>query len=252
MFKLRITGDLGFEVWQDITGYEGLYQVSTYGRIRSVPQPDRKNQFKEGRILSLRNGRYLSATIYKNREWEQVIIHRIVAAIFIPNFQNKPFIDHIDTNKHNNRVENLRWVTAKENMNNPLTKEVMKHINDGRTASEETKEKLRLSHLGKKDNEQTKKKKSESLRQRYIKFPWLRERSEEQRRKISKALKGKYTGWNATNNKPVKQLTLEGEYIRTFASATEAAEVLGKNRSCIKDCVNGRQKTAYGFMWEFA
>lgn len=52
-----------------------------------------------------------------------VPVHRMVAILFIPNPENKPFVDHIDTNKHNNTLENLRWVTAKENNNNPLTRE---------------------------------------------------------------------------------------------------------------------------------
>lgn len=54
-------------------------------------------------------------------------IYNVVARLFIPNPDNKPFVDHIDTNRKNNRVDNLRWVTAKENMNNPLT---LKHCSE--------------------------------------------------------------------------------------------------------------------------
>ena len=55
------------------------------------------------------------------------LFHRIVAKLFVPNPENKPFVDHINTNTHDNRSENLRWVTRKENNNNPLTK---KHMSD--------------------------------------------------------------------------------------------------------------------------
>lgn len=64
-------------------------------------------------------------------------IHRIIAELFIPNPENKPCVDHIDTNKFNNRVDNLRWVTHKENSNNPLTR---RHIGDGNKGKKYTVE----------------------------------------------------------------------------------------------------------------
>lgn len=55
-------------------------------------------------------------------------VHRMVAELFVPNPYNKPIVDHIDTNKHNNKADNLRWVTNKENMNNPLTREHISNV----------------------------------------------------------------------------------------------------------------------------
>ena len=122
MFKLRITGDLGFEAWQDIPGYEGRYQASTYGRIKSV---ERTVVFKDGRKKSfpsvlLKYGKrrnYLRVDLCKNGKIISISVHRIVARTFIPNFQNLPYINHKDENPRNNRVENLEWCTPKYNSN---------------------------------------------------------------------------------------------------------------------------------------
>lgn len=106
------------EEWKDIEGYEGLYQVSNLGRVRSL-------WFEKERILKLyKNVKgYYCISLCKNGIHQNRSVHRLVAEAFIPNTDNKPSIDHINTIKNDNRVENLRWVTNKENSNNPLTKE---------------------------------------------------------------------------------------------------------------------------------
>lgn len=110
------------EIWKDIPGYEGLYEVSNYGQIRSIKRLEKcgnKTRIRKERILkqSLRRG-YLFVSLCKKGEKENVVIHRIVALLFIHNPNNMPEVDHIDGNKINNKVSNLRWVTAKQNSNN--------------------------------------------------------------------------------------------------------------------------------------
>lgn len=108
------------EEWKDIEGYEGLYQVSSFGRIKSLNY----NNTKQEKILQLLNNKgYNSICLSKHNIRKTYKVHRLVAEAFIPNSDNKPCIDHINTDKTDNRVENLRWCTHTENMNNPFTKE---------------------------------------------------------------------------------------------------------------------------------
>jgi hypothetical protein len=102
------------EVWRDIVGYERLYQVSNWGRVKSLP---RNGTIKEERILKPRvtkNG-YLYVHFRNGNISKYVKIHRLVAEAFIPNPENKPQVNHINGNKLDNRVDNLEWNTASEN-----------------------------------------------------------------------------------------------------------------------------------------
>lgn len=114
------------EVWKDVPGYPG-FQVSNNGNVRSVTHLMNNRwgtkTLKEGRILRQKkvNG-YWRIVIRKNGKKENRIVSRLIAMAFIPNPDNKPCIDHIDGNPSNNNVDNLRWVTFKENSNNPICK----------------------------------------------------------------------------------------------------------------------------------
>ena len=106
------------EIWKPVVGYEGLYEVSNLGNVRSLNY----NHTNKPKLLKqdLCKNNNLRVTLY-NRTKKRFLVHRIVAEAFIPNPYNKPEIDHINTIRTDNRVENLRWVTHTENMNNPIT-----------------------------------------------------------------------------------------------------------------------------------
>lgn len=115
------------EIWKDIPGYVGIYQVSNYGRIKSLSRLIyRKNgqiSKTQGKILSPGIDKYgYYIVVLCNGKKETKTVHRIVALAFINNPNNLPEIDHKDGNRKNNKVENLRWVTRKENANNPISK----------------------------------------------------------------------------------------------------------------------------------
>lgn len=106
------------EIWKDIEGYEGLYQVSNLGRVKSLPR-FRNNQFNGSEIIMkphFING-YLNIMLVKDGIKKRFFVHRLVACAFIPNPYNLPFVNHKDENKENNCVDNLEWCTAKYNSN---------------------------------------------------------------------------------------------------------------------------------------
>lgn len=111
------------ECWRWIPGYEGIYQVSTRGRVRSVDRwvtySDGSKHLHEGRILKParnKNG-YFRVDLCRNDKHRNFSIHRLVAMAWIDNSEEKPEINHIDEDKSNNDVYNLEWSTAKENSN---------------------------------------------------------------------------------------------------------------------------------------
>lgn len=104
--------------WFPVKGYEGLYEITKDGRIRRTPKELHPSKDAQGyMVISLRD---------TNGKEKVVKMHRLVAETFIPNPENKPQVDHISTVRHDNRVENLRWVTQRENLANPITRERMK------------------------------------------------------------------------------------------------------------------------------
>lgn len=114
------------EEWKPVVGFEGLYEVSNLGNVRSI-QFHGKRRIKELSQISDK----LGYKRVKLRKWDDSVagsfqVHRLVALSFIPNPDSKPQVDHIDTDPSNNRVDNLRWVTSIENQQNPITLERLK------------------------------------------------------------------------------------------------------------------------------
>ena len=192
------------EIWKDIEGYEGLYQVSNLGRVKSLERKIRKrNGYRTIKELikkpTLGKNGYLKICLCKNCRVKFYSLHRIVAETFIPNPENKPQVDHINTNKTDNRVENLRWCTNKENDNNPLSR---LHRSE--------------RQLGEKN------------------CRW--------------GMRGK----KCIFSKPIIQLSLKGEYIRTWDCARDVYRELGICYRTISSVLKGRGHTAGGFKWKYA
>ena len=207
--------DFEGEVWKDVVGYEGLYQVSNYGRLKSLTRRCRipSNKFISvpcERILvsDIING-YCKIHICKNGKAHKTSIHRLEMLAFVPNVDNKPCIDHIDGNRENNCLYNLRWCTVKENMNNVVTTKKISLNRKGKTMAQKTKNKIARTNIG------------------------------------------KTMGSENGKSKPVVQLNQKGEIVRVWACAREAERIEGFDRGCISKCCLNKMKHHRGYKWRF-
>ena len=112
------------EIWKPVVGYEGHYQVSNFGRVKSI-------KFGKEIILkqNIRRG-YYYVCLSKNGIAKNYFVHRLVAQAFLPNPDNLPQVNHKDEDKTNNNVTNLEWCTKEENQNHAVRTNLMQHGED--------------------------------------------------------------------------------------------------------------------------
>lgn len=154
------------EIWKDIKGYEGLYQISNLGHVKNTVTQKPINPFPNPQI------KYLVVGLYKDGIYKRHYLHRLIGEAFIPNPHNYPQINHINENRQDNSISNLEWC------NNQYNNE--------------------YSH-----------------------------------------------------GKPIAQLTLQGEFIRTWKSGRHIHRELGYDHSVIGKVCRGKIHTAYGYKWVY-
>ena len=121
------------EIWKDIEGYKGIYQISNQGNVKSLNRIARSGKKVKEKILKKAQDKdgYILFTLCKNGTQKTVKAHRLVATAFIPNINNKPCVNHLNGIKNDNTVTNLEWVTVSENTqhsyNNKLQGKGSKH-----------------------------------------------------------------------------------------------------------------------------
>lgn len=215
-YDILATGSGGSEIWKDIQGYEGLYQISNMGRVKSLertrnmnlpghkkPAPVRERILKFGQSQG-----YQAVTLAKCGVNRKIRVHKLVALAFVPNPDRKPEINHKDGNKHNNIAENLEWVTPKENIRHAINTGLITSFpsNKGRRHTEETLRRMSQSHR-----------------------------------------------WGTSkNHRIVDQYSKSGEYIRTWNGFAAIEKELGLCKQNIQKCCCGATKSAYGYVWRYA
>lgn len=121
------------ETWKPVPGYEGEYMVSSIGKVLFVGRnyKDKNGWTKciEPHLVTWKISKtgYAQVPLWRGNKYEAPFVHRLVASVFIPNPNNYPHVDHIDTDRLNNDYRNLKWCTPHMNSMNPLTR---KHFND--------------------------------------------------------------------------------------------------------------------------
>ena len=198
------------EVWRPVAGFEGLYEISSLGRVKSV---DRyvKQGTKNGGIRTfhvrekilphkINTSGYPIVVLTRDGKSVWMRVHRLLAAAFIPNPDNLPEIDHIDTNKQNYNIDNLRWVTHAQNMNNETTKK------DSRSTVYSDEAIMR------------------------------------------RILSSKNNGAR-TSPKTIFQFSLEGDLIAEHISINRAAKAVGLTRESIRIVIDKDGWTSAGYVW---
>ena len=152
------------ELWKSIPGYEGKYEVSNKGKVRSIDHFANDGHLYKGRVLKIHkdNQGYCRVWLYHNRKTKPHLVHRLVALTFMPNINNLPEVNHKDENKSNNSVTNLEWCNSKYNSNYGMRKDKVSKALKGRVFTETWKKNSSLAHLGFKPSDETRQKMSES------------------------------------------------------------------------------------------
>lgn len=238
------------EIWRDISGYEGFYQISSWGSVKSF--------HGHGRILRPYNDSdgYPMVILCKNNHRKSVPIHRLVAHAFIPNPENLPCINHLDEVKSNNRVENLEWCTYLHNNNwgtrsqrvsqklagsnctqnaaNERSRAVMQFSEDGKyIATFDSAAAAARAINGKSSGD------SYIIRCCKRKYP------------TAYGFVWRYVNENGGGTKSVAQVDEAGNILRRFSSSRQAAQEMGIPRMSILGCCTGHVKTTHGMRFKY-
>lgn len=221
------------EIWRDIKGYEGIYQVSNFGRIRDIKGKTIKQQIsKDG---------YFRVGLSFNHKRKYYFVHRLMAEVFLPNPDNKKFVVHIDHDRKNNQISNLKWM---DGWNNRPIYQFDRHgnfIGKYKSSVQAAKQTgISASNIRYCANGITK--------TAYHDI-WL---FEDDLDKLTEKIKSVNQHRYNERGKKVNQYDLNGNYIKTYLSEGEVERINDFDCGAISGCCRGKYKQAYGYIWRFA
>jgi len=244
------------EIWKDVPGFEGEYMASSYGRVKSFVQNSK------GKILKQSLNRGYARIALTNKTHKQYGVHQLVMLTFIGDCPKGKEIDHINTIRNDNRLENLRYCTRQENLHNPITGRRLIKANK---KSAEKRKRIVLQY---------------TLSGEFIKR-WDSAKDAGEAlgiypSAITQCCRGGYQStcnyqWKyhdndspipqkveevkaTTQKRSILQLTLDGVLVKQWDCIRDIQRELGLNNSCITACCRGKKyfKTAGGFKWQYA
>lgn len=219
-----------FEVWWPVEGYEGLYEVSNLGRVKSIG-------YGRDRILTpVIVGGYLRARLCKDGKKTNKMVHRLVMESFVGECYEGYEVDHRNTERSDNRLSNLHYVTRKENNNNPITKR--RHSEAARKRAQD------IEWLSKQ---------RETIRKLTQTKKWRKNHAEgvEKRSKNQEWLENHARAMKEYKGKPVLQIDLNGNVIKEWTNMHDAERELGIDSSNIYKCCQGKRKSVGGYIWKY-
>lgn len=251
------------EIWKDIPGFEGLYQVNQWGDIFSL-YSNKKLKY------SYSNDGYKQYGLYKKRKRYGIMAHKAVALAFIPNPKNYPMVNHKDENKQNNYVDNLEWCTARYNNI---------YSNNGKRSGEKTGKKIycynldgtlykiypsareaardlnissgNISTIAQWKEISSEKKNIVSIKNKI--FSFVERTSEEVINRYEKTQDRKMCNKNNRLSKKIQQFTLDNIPLATYLSTQEASRQTNISASQIRRAARlyDEEKTCHGYKWKY-
>lgn len=266
----RFTADLDGEEWRDVVGFEGMFMVSNFGRVKSLdryvtlnPKKSGSIQFRKGKIYSpsFSTDGYLQVTLANGNIKRTAKVHRLVAMAFIPNPDNLPQVNHIDENKTNNRIDNLEWCTAKYNNNYGTRIERARESFHQEPILQFTKNGELIARYSSITDA------AKAMGMDYSRIMWVckgrfsctsngfvwRYENQDLAEKAKIALEEKKMRVYQTTTalRRVAKYDLDGNFIKSYRSIKDACADNGLSRNKITHACRGEQKTAGGFIWKY-